>query len=180
MAIPGVFAPINWDDWLLVDGGTLNNIPADVVRSSAPTSSSRSTSVPTSATTRNRQQSLLSLLGKTIDTMMTTSTRRALESADLIIDPDLKGLKSMSWRQSDELAERGYQAAAAIESKLQAYAMSAEAHAAFQAARAAKRRARALDPEHHHLSAARRAAFPARRGRNTARAHADTEYTGAT
>ncbi len=58
---------------------------------------------------RAAAQSLLSLLGKTIDTMMTTSTRRALASADLVIDPDLKGLGSMSWRQSDELAERGYQ-----------------------------------------------------------------------
>ena len=32
MSIPGVFAPVNWDDWLLVDGGVLNNVPADVVR----------------------------------------------------------------------------------------------------------------------------------------------------
>jgi NTE family protein len=32
MAIPGVFTPVSYDDWLLVDGGTLNNIPADVVR----------------------------------------------------------------------------------------------------------------------------------------------------
>src|SRR6476661_481552 len=32
MAIPGVFTPVNWDDWLLVDGGALNNIPVDVVK----------------------------------------------------------------------------------------------------------------------------------------------------
>ena len=32
MAIPGVFTPVNYDDWLLVDGGVLNNIPADVVK----------------------------------------------------------------------------------------------------------------------------------------------------
>ena len=140
MAIPGVFAPINWDDWLLVDGGTLNNVPADVVRS---LSADIVIAVDVGADVgdeEQQQQSLLSLLGKTIDTMMTTSTRRALASADLIIDPDLKGLNSMSWRQSDELAARGYQAAAAHESKLQGYAMTAEEHAAFQAARAAKRR----------------------------------------
>ena len=30
MSLPAVFAPVSYDDWLLVDGGTLNNIPADV------------------------------------------------------------------------------------------------------------------------------------------------------
>ena len=78
--------------------------------------------------------------------MMTTSTRRSLESADLIIDPDLKGLTSTSWRLSDELADRGYKAAAALDGKLQAYAVSPEAHAAFQAARQAKRRREAAVP----------------------------------
>ena len=58
MSIPGVFAPVNWDDWLLVDGGVLNNIPADVARSSAPTSSSPSTSAPTSATRSSRRVAL--------------------------------------------------------------------------------------------------------------------------
>ena len=32
MAIPGVFTPVNYENWLLVDGGALNNIPADVAR----------------------------------------------------------------------------------------------------------------------------------------------------
>ena len=32
MSIPGVFAPVNWDEWLLVDGGVLNNVPADVAK----------------------------------------------------------------------------------------------------------------------------------------------------
>ena len=83
MSIPGVFAPVNWDEWLLVDGGVLNNVPANVARSSAPTSSSPSTSEPMSATRRQQTASLLSLLGKTIDTMMTTSTRRSLEVGGL-------------------------------------------------------------------------------------------------
>ena len=32
MAIPGAFAPVEIGQWLLVDGGVLNNVPADVVR----------------------------------------------------------------------------------------------------------------------------------------------------
>ncbi len=140
MSIPGVFAPVNWDDWLLVDGGVLNNIPADVVRTLG---ADIVIAVNVGADVGDEKQqtaSLFALLGKTIDTMMTTSTRRSLESADLIIDPDLKGLTSMSWRVSDDLADRGYRAAQAMDGKLQGYAIAADAHAAFQAARQARRR----------------------------------------
>ena len=127
---------MNWDEWLLVDGGVLNNVPANVVRQLGADIVIAVNVGADVGDEKAQTASLLSLLGKTIDTMMTTSTRRALESADLIIDPDLKGLTSTSWRQSDELADRGYQAAAALEGKLQGYEMSAEAHAAFQSARA--------------------------------------------
>jgi NTE family protein len=32
MAIPGIFKPVEYKDWLLVDGGMLNNLPVDVCR----------------------------------------------------------------------------------------------------------------------------------------------------
>ena len=32
MAIPGIFKPVEWGDWLLVDGGMLNNLPVDICR----------------------------------------------------------------------------------------------------------------------------------------------------
>lgn len=146
MSIPGVFAPVNWDDWLLVDGGVLNNVPADVAKDLG---ADIIIAVNVGADVGDEKQqthSLLSLLGKTIDTMMTTSTRRSLEAATLIIDPDLKGLSSTSWRQVDELAKRGYDGSAAVAEKLQAYALSPEAHVAFQAARQARRKTGAPVP----------------------------------
>ena len=146
MSIPGVFAPVNWEDWLLVDGGVLNNIPANVARDLGADIVIAVNVGADAGDEKAQTQSLFALLGKTIDTMMTTSTRRALESADLVIDPDLKGLTSTSWRSSDDLADRGYQGAAALEAKLQRYEISPEAHAEFQAARQAKRRRDAAVP----------------------------------
>jgi len=32
MAIPGVFRPVKWKDYTLVDGGMMNNLPVDVVK----------------------------------------------------------------------------------------------------------------------------------------------------
>jgi NTE family protein len=138
MAIPGVFTPVNYENWLLVDGGAMNNVPADVARQMGASvvvavnvSADEATSGP---------DSMFSLLGKTIDAMMASGTRKALESADLVVDPDLTGLDSMSWRRSDELAQRGYAAAEAMRDKLLPFAMSEADFAAFQAARKARRR----------------------------------------
>jgi len=138
MAIPGVFTPVDYENWLLVDGGAMNNIPADVARdmgASVVVAVNVAADEPSSG-----PDSMFSLLGKTIDAMMITSTRRALESADVIVDPDLRGLDSLAWRKSDELAERGYAAAEAMKAKLLPYAMSDADYAAFQAARQARRR----------------------------------------
>ena len=146
MSIPGVFAPVNWDEWLLVDGGVLNNVPADVAKDLGADIIIAVNVGADVGDEEQQTQSLLSLLGKTIDTMMITSTRRSLEAATLVIDPDLKGLSSTSWRQVDELAKRGYDASAAVEPKLQPYALSPEAHATFQAARQGRRKTETAVP----------------------------------
>jgi NTE family protein len=140
MAIPGVFTPVNFDDWLLVDGGALNNIPADVARTMNVDVVIAVNVGADSAETEDQVQSLFALLGRTIDTMMTVGTRRALESADIIIDPDLKGLGSTDWRKSDDLAARGLAGAEAQGAQIRKYAIAADAHADFQAARQARRR----------------------------------------
>jgi NTE family protein len=140
MAIPGVFTPVNFENWLLVDGGALNNIPADVTKKMGAQMVIAVNVGADSATEQQTRASLVALLGRTIDTMMTTSIRQALKDADLILDPDLIGLTSMDWRKSGELAERGYAAAEAMKDKLLPLAMDEASYQAFQAARLARRR----------------------------------------
>jgi NTE family protein len=140
MSLPAVFAPVAYDNWLLVDGGTLNNIPADVARTMG---ADVVIAVDVSAETdveKEAKQTLFSTLGKTIATMMDVGTRRAMASADLVIDPDLTGLNSMSWRESELLATRGYEAAQKMSEQLLKYAVSEEEYRAFAAARQARRR----------------------------------------
>ena len=139
MAIPGLFTPVNYETQLLVDGGALNNIPADVTREMGA-SLVVAVNVAADEPATTGPDSMFSLLGKTIDAMMAGGTRKALESADLVIDPNLEGLDSMAWRKSDDLAQRGYEAAAAMAGKLAPYAMSEADYAAFQAARQSRRR----------------------------------------
>ncbi len=137
MAIPGVFTPVTYENWLLVDGGAMNNVPADVARKMGATVVVAVNVAADEVSTG--PDTMFSLLGKTIDAMMVSGTRQALQSADLIVDPDLTGLDSMSWRKSDDLAARGYAAAEAMKAKLLPYAMSDADYAAFQEARRARR-----------------------------------------
>ncbi len=140
MAIPGVFTPVNFENWLLVDGGALNNIPADVTKKMGANTVIAVNVAADSATEAQTGASLVSLLGRTIDTMMTTSIRQSLKDADIIVDPDLVGLSSMDWRRSSDLADRGYAAAEAMKDKLLPLAMDEATFDAFQAARQARRR----------------------------------------
>jgi len=140
MAIPGVFTPVNFDDWLLVDGGALNNIPADVTKAMGADVVIAVNVGADTATEQQTRASLVALLGRTIDTMMTTSIRQALKDADIILDPDLVGLNSMDWRRSADLAERGYAAAEAMREKLLPLAVDEATFAAFQATRLGRRR----------------------------------------
>jgi NTE family protein len=140
MSLPAIFAPVNYDDWLLVDGGTLNNIPADVTRAMG---ADVVIAVDVSAEVdpgKVANPTLLTTLGETINTMMEAGTKRALASADHVIDPDLTGFGSLSWRESEELANRGYKAAARMADTLLKYAVSEEEYRAFAAARQSRRR----------------------------------------
>jgi NTE family protein len=145
MAIPAVFGPVEIGPWLLVDGGVLNNVPADVVRTlGAAAVIAVRVGEDTSAEKEPAAPSILSLAARTISTMEAASERIGLAAADLVIAPDLKGFDSLSWRQSDELADRGYQAAEAMSAQLLPYAVSEEEYASYMAER--RRRTRTTLP----------------------------------
>jgi NTE family protein len=109
MSLPGVFPPVEIGDRVLVDGGALDNIPADIVREmGAPFVIAVDVGY---APDREINYSIFGLMSQTIDSMMSANTRRALEAADLRLTVDVEGFGSLDWRRSGELIERGYQAA---------------------------------------------------------------------
>jgi NTE family protein len=139
MSIPAVFTPVALDERLLVDGGALNNVPADVVKKmgadvAIAVNVSSSTDPPKPPTT------IFAVLGQTLDSLMTVGTRQALKSADLIIVPDLKGLTGGDWRRADDLIAKGYQAAEASSAALLRYQVDEATYAEWSRARQARRR----------------------------------------
>ena len=139
MSLPGVFPPVERDGMVLVDGGAMNNVPADVARAMGA-DTVIAINVGVMRETKDVSRSLFGVMGETIDTMMQASTRRSMESADIVINPRLVDYDSLDWRRSAELAVEGYRAAEAMKDKLLPLAVSNSEWASYQEQRQARRR----------------------------------------
>jgi NTE family protein len=138
MAIPGIFLPVTIDGRLLVDGGFQNNVPADIVRQM---NVDVVIAVDVGRNPSSREDiSAFSMVGRAVDAVMASGTRRSLESADVVITPALSDLTPLDWNKASVLRERGYRAAAANAARLLPYAMSVADYDAHEAARLARRR----------------------------------------
>jgi NTE family protein len=155
MSLPGVFPPVARDGRILVDGGALDNIPADVVKAQGP---SFVVAVDVGyAPDDEVDYSILGLMGRTVDAMMRAATRESLKSADLIIAVDVNGFGSLDWRRADELIARGHQAAEAHREALLKYRVSDADWQAWLAAREQRRRSSIPSPAHLVLSGVEKA-----------------------
>lgn len=136
MAIPGVFTPVLREGRLLVDGGLLNNVPADVVRKQGLDQVIAVELTPVSP----RDRTGLGVLMRVINSVVTAGSRRTREWADVLISPAVEDLSTTDWEKIREFIDRGYQAAEEQREKLEALAVDDETWAAYLAQREAKRR----------------------------------------
>lgn len=139
MSLPGIFPPVERDGQVLVDGGAMNNVPADVVRSMGA-DVVIAVNVGFMGDTRDVERSTLAMMSQTVDVMMQASTRTALTSADIVINPPLDEFGSLDWRRSAELEEAGYRAAEALKERLLPLAVDKDEWAAHLERRQARRK----------------------------------------
>jgi NTE family protein len=139
MSLPLIFPAVERDGQLLVDGGAMNNVPADVVRAMGATRVV-AVNVGDLGDRETVSQSLFALAGATIDAMMRANTRQAITQADIVINVPLAEFGSLDWRRSNELIAEGYKAAEALRDRLLPLAVSENEYAKWQAGRTARRR----------------------------------------
>ena len=112
MAIPGVFAPVNMDGKVLVDGGILNNFPVDVAREMGADiviGVDIKNDPPTSENLKSIPQVLSQMLGL----MGNDTYERNVADVDILIKPDVEGYGTYSFTKKavDQLMVNGYVAA---------------------------------------------------------------------
>jgi NTE family protein len=145
MALPGIFAPVIVDGRTLVDGGVLNNVPADVV-SAMGADIVIAVDVSGDLAYERRADSILGILIESLDVMMRAGSRRALESANIVLVPDLKGFWAIDFDRAEQFARLGYAAAEARRAELERYALSPPEYEAYRAARVGLRKTRLPAP----------------------------------
>jgi len=139
MSLPLIFPPVEMDGRVLVDGGAMNNVPANVVKAMGA-DKVVAVNVGELGDSEGVSYTLLGLAGATLDAMMRASTKSSINAADLIINVPLKAYGSLDWRRSRELIEEGYKAAEAMRDQLLPLAVSEADYAAWKEARQTRRR----------------------------------------
>jgi NTE family protein len=141
MSLPLIFPPVEFEGHVLVDGGAMNNIPADVARSmGADKVIAVNVGDLTDLAEDKINYSMLGLGGETLDAMMRANSLKALASADVVIDVPLAAYGSLDWRRYKALIAEGYKAAEAMRDRLLPLAVDDAAWQAWVSARAARRK----------------------------------------
>jgi NTE family protein len=138
MSLPLIFPPTPVNGQVLVDGGTMDNVPADVVKAMGA-SHVIAVNVGDLTDRESVSYTMFGVAGSTLDAMMRASTRRAIASADVVIDVPLEKYGSLDWRRAPALIDEGYRAAEAMRDRLLPFAVSEEAFEAWRRTRQARR-----------------------------------------
>src|SRR6478736_3964823 len=140
MSLPMVFPPVGEGNQVLVDGGAMNNIPADVVRAMGA-SKVIAVNVGELEDRTKIGYSLLGLVMETLDAMMRANTLKGVAGADIRIDVPVSEYGSLDWRRAKDLIREGYRAAESMRDQLLPLAVSDADWQVFMARRTAAKRA---------------------------------------
>lgn len=145
MALPGLFAPVERDGQVLVDGGVLNNLPVDITRkmgAEVVIAVALHAALPKKA----GQYTLLDVANRSLDLIITADELRSMANADIVLIPDLQGIQSTEFHRALELVQRGYDAARQKAAVLRRFSVSEQEWRSLQEARKRKRRPDVFDP----------------------------------
>ncbi len=138
MSAPGVFAPVELDGRLLVDGGLVENLPVDVVKEMG-VDIVIAVDVGSQTFSRRELNSALAVSNQMLTIMMLRETARQrslLGADDLLIQPDLGNLLAMDFTVVDQTIGTGIAGAKAKSPRLAALAVDVDRWQQYQAARA--------------------------------------------
>lgn len=113
MSVPGVFAPVEIDGKLLVDGGIANNLPVDVVKAMGA-DIIIAVNLPADFQKRDELKSALAVARQVLSFLLDQNARlqiKQLGAGDILIEPVLKGYTPTDFEKSGELLKIGLDAA---------------------------------------------------------------------
>ncbi|MFI3262070.1 MAG: patatin-like phospholipase family protein [Rikenellaceae bacterium] len=125
MSIPEVFAPVKYDNMLLVDGGVVNNYPVNVALEK-DVDFIIGVDVQSPLSSKDKLTSVTSVMGQLIGLMGNDLYIENLSKTDILITPELTDYSTFSFSQKDirKIIDLGYEAA--LEKKDELLALKAQ------------------------------------------------------
>lgn len=108
-SIPGIFVPVTFDNRTLVDGGVTNNVPCDVAKAKGA-DIIIAVNLQKDVKNLTAGESLVDIIGQSISLMMRESSRSKLACADVVVEPDTRGISMFDFTQKKRLMEGGIKA----------------------------------------------------------------------
>jgi NTE family protein len=133
MAIPAFFTAAEIDGKLLTDGGTVDNLPVDVVRRMGA-DVVIAINIGTPLHGQDKLKNFFAVANQLTGLLTVENTKASIDSLkadDVLITPNLEGIASFNFAQFPESIDRGYVAAEAIKEKLKTLSVSEEEYAQF-------------------------------------------------
>jgi NTE family protein len=144
MSIPVFFVPVERDGCVLVDGGLLNNVPADVAKQMG---ADFVIAVDCNESNDGKDlRRLDTLLFGLFNAVVVDNTSQALKPADVVIRPQADAVSHLDWKKAAVFITAGYQATAAQGAKLKKWALDEADWQAYLNRRAAHKRIGPLVP----------------------------------
>src|SRR5688572_14812757 len=140
MSAPGVFAPVEVDGRLLVDGGVVENLPVDVAKSMG-VDIVIAVDVGFQPVGRKELTSALAVSNQAVTIMMQRETlrqRALLSPDDVLIEPDLENLQSTDFAAAEGTIRHGLAATRAIAERLARLSIADADWEAYLAARSGR------------------------------------------
>jgi len=126
MAIPGFFSPVELDGKLLIDGGSAENLPIDVVRAMGA-DVVIAIDISTPLNPREKLNTFLSITNQTtgfLTRLNVLDQIKKLTPKDVLITPNLDGISTLSFADFPKSIGRGEKAARDAGEALKKYAVS--------------------------------------------------------
>jgi len=108
-SIPGIFVPVTFDNRMLVDGGVTNNVPCDIARAKGA-DIVIAVNLHKDVKSQGAPETLVDIIAQSINIMMRETTRNRLASADVLIEPEAKGVSMFDFTHKKRLMEEGMKA----------------------------------------------------------------------
>ncbi len=135
MAVPAIFDPVRRGDFLLVDGGLVNNLPVDVARNMGA-DVVIAVDVGTPLMGKNEIKNVLSIVSQMSGLLTVRNTEIQINSLgedDILISPDLGDeITSADFKKLDIAIPSGYAATEDVQDMLQRYALSESEYRAWR------------------------------------------------